>query len=123
MEQKTRRIATLAGVAAGGLAYWFQPYNQMTLLGVNILVIMGIGAFLGALVILFFLTGKPSKIALMVVLGVIMAVFGRILFDTLFWDSTSHNLAPFEILIAIFVSVPSALAGSYLGLLLKKFLK
>lgn len=123
MEHKIGSSATLTGILIGGLAYWFQPYNQTTLLGVNIWLIMGIGAFLGALLLIIFLRGKPSKIALLVALGVVIAIFARILYDTLFWDSTSHNLAPFELLLAGFVTVPCAFTGVYLGVLINKFLK
>ncbi len=122
MKNNNGKAATLTGVIIGGLAYWFQPYNQTTVLGVNIWVIMGIGAFLGALCLIVFLSEPPSKIAWLVVLGVMIAILARILYDTLFWDSTSHNLAPFEFLLAGFVTIPSAFTGAYLGLLIKKYL-
>lgn len=114
------KSATLTGIFIGVLAYWFQPYNQTTLFGVNIWLIMGIGAFLGALVLMTFLTGKPIKTALLIVLGVVIAVLARILYDTLLWDPTSHNLAPFEILWAVFATAPGAFSGAFLGLLIKK---
>jgi hypothetical protein len=46
--------------------------------------------------------------------------FARILFDITFWDSTSHNLAPFEIIFYGIFIVPSAIAGGYIGLLINK---
>ena len=113
-------ITLLVGLATGGLAYWFQPYNQTTVLGVNMWLIMGVGAFLESFIILIFFKEKPLKIVLPLVLGVIIAVLFRIIYDTIFWDSTSHNLAPFEILFAAVVTFPSALFGSYLGVWLRK---
>lgn len=123
MKQSPGLSATVTGIFIGAIAYWFQPYNQTTVLGVNMWLIMGIGALLGALLLMLFLQEKPSKTALLVSLGVIFAIFARILFDTLFWDPTSHNLAPFEILFAGFVTVPGAFIGVYLGVLINKYFR
>jgi hypothetical protein len=46
----------------------------------------------------------------------------RILFETTFVDPTSHNLFPFEVVIAVFVGVPSAALGSGVGHLVQKFI-
>lgn len=123
MKQFPRISATVIGIFIGGIAYWFQPYNQTTVLGVNIWMIMGVGAFLGALLLMIFLQEKPSRTALLVTLGVIIAIFARILFDTLFWDPTSHNLAPFELILAGCVTAPGAFIGVYLGVLFNKYFK
>lgn len=114
---------TLVGIMIGGLAYWFQPYNQSTVFGINMWVFMCIGVFLGTLLLMIFLNEKTPKIALFVSLGVILAVSARIIYDTTFWDSTSHNLFPFEILFSAIATVPCAFTGSYLGLLIKKFFR
>ena len=63
---------------------------------------------------------KPPKIALLVSLGVALAVLLRIIYDSIFLDSTSHNLAPFEIIICGIITIPCAFVGVYLGLLIKK---
>ncbi|HET8865763.1 MAG TPA: hypothetical protein VFM80_08685 [Gracilimonas sp.] len=119
MKNKVRIGITLVGLIIGGIAYWFQPYNQMTVLGLHIWLIMGVGAFLSSIVLILYLKEKPLKIAQFVSFGVVLAVLARIIFDITFWDSTSHNLAPFEIIIAGIVTFPSAIAGGYLGLLFK----
>lgn len=119
MKNKVGIGITLVGLTIGGIAYWFQPYNQMTVLGLHIWLIMGIGAFLGSIVLILFLKGKPLKIAQFVTLGVALAVLARIIFDITFWDPTSHNLAPFEIIIAGIITFPSAIVGGYLGRLFK----
>ena len=69
---------------------------------------------------MFFLNEKPYKIAMLIFLGVVLAVMARILYDTIFWDKTSHNLAPFEILLCGIITIPSAFLGVYLTLLFKK---
>jgi uncharacterized membrane protein YeaQ/YmgE (transglycosylase-associated protein family) len=123
MKNKIGIVTILVGIIIGGLAYWFQPYNRGTVFGINIRVIMSIGAFLGTLLLIIFLNEKPPKIALFVSLGVIIGVFARIIYDVTFWDSTSHNLFPFEIIISGIVTVPCAFTGVYLGLLIKKYFK
>lgn len=123
MKNKIGIVTILVGIIIGGLAYWFQPYNQSTVYGINMWAVMSIGAFLGALLLMIFFNGKPSRIALLVSLGILIAVIARIIYDTAFWDSTSHNLAPFEIIFFGIVTVPSAFAGVYLVLLIKKYFK
>lgn len=110
----------LAGIMAGGIAYWFQPYNQSTMLGINIWLIMSTGVFITVFLLKLLSNDKPNKIALLVSSGVILAVFARIVYDVTFWDSTSHNLAPFEIVICAFVVLPVAFAGAYLPSLVKR---
>jgi hypothetical protein len=36
MKNKVEIGITLTGLTVGGISYWFQPYNQMTFLGLNI---------------------------------------------------------------------------------------
>jgi len=66
----------------------------------------------------------PSKIALLVFLGVVLAVYVRIHFDMdSFGEYDSHNLLPIEFIAFAIYTIPSAFAGAYLGLLIKKFKK
>lgn len=123
MKSKAGIVTTLTGAIIGGMAYWFQPYNQSTVLGINIWLIIGIGAFIASFLLQLFVNEKPAKIALLVSLGVALAVLARIIFDVTFWDSTSHNLAPFEIIICGIVAVPSAFVGVFLAHLIKKLKK
>jgi uncharacterized membrane protein YfcA len=110
----------LAGLLIGALAYWFQPYNQTTVLGLNMWLIMAIGAFLASALLIRYLYQKPPKIAMRVTLGVLLAILARIIYDTTLWDPTSHNLAPLEIIIAGIATLPCAFAGAYLGGFIKK---
>ena len=120
METKVKIGNIGVGLIIGGTAYWFQPYDQMTLFGLNIWLIMSIGSFLGATFLMLNLKEKPLKIAMLVSFGVALAILARIIYDTTIWDSTSHNLAPIEIIICGIVTIPSAIAGVYVGLLAKK---
>ena len=103
---------------AGGLSYWFNPYNESSLLGIDIYNLMGAGAFLGSLSLTLILNEKPWKIALLINAGVIMGIMCRIYFDWISGSGT-HKLFPIEIIIALFISVPSAFIGSYLSVLIK----
>lgn len=121
MKNKIGIWITLVGLIIGGLAYWFQPYNESTVFGINMYLIMSVGAFFASMLLMLSLSQKPTKIALFVSLGVILAVLARIIYDTAFWDATSHNLAPFEIIISGIVTIPCAFIGVYLAFFIKKF--
>ena len=118
MKNKIVILIIFVGIMAGGLSYWFNPYNELSLLGISIYKLMGAGAFLGSLSLTLILNEKPWKIALLITTGIIIGIMCRIIFDGIN-DSSTHNLFPFEIIIALFVSVPSAFIGSYLSVLIK----
>jgi len=123
MKNKVGIDLILVGLIIGGISYWLQPFDQMDISTGFIPLIWSIGAFLGSVLLMLFVNEKPHKIALFVSLGVALAVLLRIIFDTIFYDSTSHNLAPFEIIICGIITIPSAFAGVYIGLLIKKLKK
>jgi uncharacterized membrane protein YccC len=123
MKNKARIGATLVGLIIGGISYWFQPYNQIQILNSNIPLVWSLGAFFGSLLLMIYFNEKPPKIALLISLGVALAVLARIIYDTIFWDATSHNLAPFEIILCGIITIPSAFMGVYLALLMKKLKK
>lgn len=118
MKNKIVILIILVGIMAGGLSYWFNPYNELSLLGISIYKLMGAGAFLGSLSLTLILNEKPWKIALLITTGIIIGIMCRIIFDGIN-DSSTHNLFPFEIIAALFISVPSAFIGSYLSVLIK----
>ncbi|WP_297338106.1 hypothetical protein [Algoriphagus sp.] len=117
MKHKAKITSLLSGIGVGALSYWFQPYNSTLVFGVSSFLIQSMGTFLVAFILLSFLKEKPSKIALFTTLGVLLGVFLRIFYDITFWDSTSHNLFPFELLLVGLLVLPSALLGAYLGFL------
>ena len=123
MKAKVKIWIIIVGLIIGGISYWFQPYNQTTVLGIHIYLILSVGAFLGALFLMIFINKKPSQISLFLTLGMTLAILARIIYDTIFWDSTSHSLAPFEIIIGALIIMPCAFAGSFLALLIKKIFK
>ena len=118
MKRKIVILIILVGIIAGGFSYWFNPYNEMRFLGIHIYKLMSSGAFLGSLIMTLILNEKPWKIALLITAGIIIGIMCRIVFDGIN-DSSTHNLFPFEIIIALFITVPSAFIGSYLSQLIK----
>jgi hypothetical protein len=46
------------------------------------------------------------------------AVAARIFYDVTFWDKTSHNLFPFELILYTIIIIPSAFTGSFLAYLI-----
>ena len=120
MKNKIEYQIILVGLIAGGISYWFNPYNR-PLFGISIFTIMVISTFIGSFFLTILLIEKPYKIALLATLGVILAVIARIIFDGIM-DPTSHNLAPFEIIICGSITIISTLVGAYFALLIKKFL-
>ena len=111
----------LIGILVGGISYWFNSSDDLTLFGVSIYLIMSIGAFSGSAMLLYFSEEKPVRISMFLTLGAELAIFARIIFDLNFTETT-HNLFPFEIIITSVCIIVSALAGTYISLLLRNLL-
>ena len=109
----------LIGIINGVLPYWFSAYNNHSMvLGFRsfqfAVMLMGSGAFLGSLILTLILNEKPWKIVLLINAGIIMGIMCGV-----FTDGESHTLFPFEIIMALFITIPSAFIGSYLSVLIK----
>jgi hypothetical protein len=114
-----------AGFAASfltvGVPYWLIPYNKVNLpdavLGVELLVVVAAAAWAR-------IHSGRRFFRVVAVMGasVPAAVMARVVVDGL-RDSTSHNLWPFELAIAIFVGGAAALAGAVLGSALSRLLR
>ena len=114
MKTKIKIWVTLVGIIIGGISYWPLPYEDLNLLEIKIWLLVGSGALIGSLFSTLYFSQKPSKIALLVSLGVILSIIIRIVYDVTFWDKRSHNLAPFEVILSGVQSLPMAFAGAYL---------
>lgn len=98
------------------MPYWLTPYNQLNLpggvLGAGLLVVIAAAALARAY------GGRPFWRVLAVMGSAVPAVvMARVIVDV-FRDSTSHNLWPFELVIAVFVGGLAALGGTLLGSLM-----
>ncbi len=123
MKTGTTLWVILTGLLVGAACYWPVPYAEINLLELYPWLLASSAALAGALLFTMFLSQKPWKIALSMTLGVVLAILIRIIYDTTFRDATSHNLAPFELIIVGLQTLPAAFAGAYLGLLFKKLKK
>jgi len=96
-----------------GVPYWLTPYNQLNLpdavVGAGLLGVIAAAALARAY------SRRPFwRVVVFMGCTVPAVVMVRVLVDGL-RDSTSHNLWPFEVVIAACVGAITALAGTLLG--------
>ncbi len=98
---------------AVGVPYWLIPYNRLSLPGALIgaeLVVVFAAAALARVY-----SGKSFMRVVMVMGSAVpAAVMARVVVDGML-DYSAHNLWPFEVVIAILVGGPAALAGALAG--------
>ena len=123
LKDKTFRTTLIIGLVCGAISYWFQPYNERNLLGMDIYLLMGILAFTASALAMVINRGIWYQIPLFLGAGFLISVMGRIFYDVTFIDKTHHNLWPFEILFVLGIIVPTSFTGGFLAFLLKKTIK
>lgn len=103
-----------------GLPYWQTPYNKVnlpsTLLDYGLIVVV-----LAALLVRWLGNSSLTK-TIVVGASVPAAVMARVMVDTA-KDPTSHNLWPFELVIALVVGFAASAAGALIGSLLARLLR
>jgi hypothetical protein len=102
-----------AAFFAVGVPYWLIPYSKLNLpdavLGAGLLVVIAAAALARVY------SGMPFwRVVAVMGSAVPAVVMVRVVVDGL-RDSTSHNLWPVEVVIAVFVGGVAALAGTLLG--------
>ena len=102
------------GLLAGALSTWFQPYNQLEVMGVDYRIIMAIAALVLAFFYKLLFRSGTVNTGLFIGYGIITALFIRIIIDVI-KDPTDHNLWPIEVAIFVVIAFPSAFVGAYLG--------
>ena len=107
-------VALLVAILAVGIPYWRIPYSQVSLPG----SLYGVGLVVVILVAAVLRTSGHSFKRAFTTAGMAMpaAVVARVVFDGV-RDPTSHNLWPFEVVIAAVVGFAAALAGALIGVL------
>lgn len=124
MKPKTPRRLILAfatAFTAAGMPYWMLPYHKVNLPGALLapgLFVVGISALLLCL----YNVAPCWRTTHIMAATVPAVVIVRVLVEGV-RDPTSHNLWPLEVIIALLVGLASALPGTVLGLLLKKWLQ
>lgn len=115
LRTRTNYWITLIGLIIGAFCYWRIPYKDLDYLDINLFFLVGITTLVGFLISKFVFDQKPVKIGINIMLGVVLSVVIRILYDSILWDSTSHNLAPFELLFSVLHTLPGIIFGLILG--------
>jgi hypothetical protein len=103
---------------AVGVPYWRTPYNRLDL--PNALAGTGLVVLVAAAALTRALSGRRSlTIASAIGSAVPAVVVSRVIVDVM-RDPTSHNLWPFEVVIAVFAGWAAALAGAVSGGLMSR---
>jgi len=106
-------VAFVLSFLAVGIPYWLIPYNKLNLpsalIGPGLLVVV-----FAALLIRSYRAASFWRVVGIVGATVPAAVFARVIVDGL-KDPTSHNLWPFEVIIALLMGFLCALAGAVAG--------
>ena len=84
---------------------------------------VAIGSFLGSLIITIISSQKPYLVGAYLTLGIVLFIIARIIYDVELVETKSHNLAGLEVMVAVILSLPTAILGAYLGRLLRKLKK
>ncbi len=113
--QSYRRF-TLAGLVAGFIvgaaALYPIPYNDLDYWSAIPAAIWAIGLVVVAAGLKFWFRTPAIRTALVTSGGLVIALLARIVVEVAI-DPTDHNLWPFEVALAVIVSLPSALAGAF----------
>jgi len=107
------------GLVIGIFYYWFNAYNEQTVWGMRIRVILMTSCSILSFLLCYFDGGKPLQAALRISGGVLIAVLLRIIWDTAVIDDTMHNLLPFELGISFALSFITSLLGGVIGYAVK----
>jgi len=108
----------LVGFLVVGVPYWRIPYNKATSSAV-----MGGAVLIGviALIARVLIEARFSRVVLVLAAAVPAAVMARVVVDTM-RDPTSHNLWPFELVIAFMVGLAGTVPGTLLGSVFRRML-
>lgn len=108
-----RVLAMIATFLAVGLPFWRIPYSKVNLPGA--LMHPGLSvAVISALLLCACRMASWRRATVLVAGAVIASVFARTVIEGI-QDPTSHNLWPFEVIIAAFIGVACALPGALVG--------
>lgn len=118
--EKSKYWIPLIGLVIGALSYWRLPYSEFHLNELSMWLLVGSASFIGGFVSRLVFKQGPIIVGLFVMLGVLASIVLRIGYEVSLSDTSSHNMAPFEIIISALQSFPMALVGAYIAVLIKK---
>ena len=110
-----------AGLIAAGVPYWLIPYNKLNLpnalLGPQLIVVIAAAAVVCAM-----RSASFRDSVVIVGASVPAVVLLRVIVDVAL-DHTTHNLWPFELVIAIFLGGACSVVGAAIGWLTAKLFR
>jgi len=113
-------LSAIVSFLAVGIPYWLISYSEVNLLSALLTPFL-ILVVLSALLVRMYTNLSFWRITSVIGLSVVAAIIIRVLFEVA-QDSTSHNLWPFEVMIALIVGFTSAAVGTLLGSLIAGYL-
>ena len=113
-------LSAVVSFFAVGIPYWKIPYNEVNLIDVLLTPVLII-VVISAMLVRIYTKLSFLRITSVVGLSVFAAIMARVLFEVV-KDPTSHNLWPFEVMIALIVGLTSAAAGTLIGRLVAEYL-
>ena len=118
--KKSKYWIVFTGVLIGAVSYWRVPYADLNLNDLSTWLFVGSVSFIGGFVLKLAFRQAPFKLGLFTMLGVVASILLRIIYDVIILDTSSHNMAPIEIIITALQSFPVAVVGAYIAVLFKK---
>jgi hypothetical protein len=113
-------LAAAVSLLSVGIPYWLIPYNKLSL--PDALLTPGLAVVVASALLLRLFGGASFWRTTFVIGGSVGAVvMARVLADAAH-DPTSHNLWPFEVVIALAIGLCCSLAGSIVGNLMRTLL-
>ncbi|SRR6266536_762319 len=107
----------LVGFLVVGVPYWRIPYNKATSAAVRGAILIGVIALIARVLI----EARFLRVVLVLAAAVPAAVMARVVVDTT-RDPTSHNLWPFELVIAFAAGLAGTAPGTLLGSVFRRLL-
>ena len=105
---------------AVGIPYWKIPFHEVTLFEALLTPVL-IVVVLSAVLLQMYTEVSFWRTTSVIGITVAAAVMARVLVEGV-QDPTSHNLWPFEVIIALIIGFPCAAAGAALGSLIAEYL-
>ena len=113
-------LSAVVSLFAVGIPYWKIPYNEVNLIDALLTPVLII-VVISAMLVRIYTKLSFLRITSVVGLSVVAAIMARVLFEVVKY-TTSHNLWPFEVMIALIVGLTSAAAGTLIGRLVAEYL-
>jgi hypothetical protein len=113
-------LAAVASLFAVGIPYWLIPYNKLNL--PSALLTPGLAVVVASALLLRLFGAASFRRASFMIGGTVgVVIMVRVLADVA-RDPTSHNLWPFEMVIALAIGLCCSLAGAIAGNVMAKLL-